>query len=87
MSHGHKRLLYASGDEVKPGDRIRYHGETGDIEFLIPDATGDPSMDWFLEEFPGGGVMVTATGFGRVFVAAADIDEDLELSARTEHPS
>jgi hypothetical protein len=46
------RFLFQSGDEVKPGDRIRYHGEPGGIEFVITEATGDPSRDWFLDEFP-----------------------------------
>jgi hypothetical protein len=45
VSHGHERFLYSSGDEVKPGDRIRYDGESGTIEFVIAEATGEPSKD------------------------------------------
>jgi hypothetical protein len=80
------RFLYQSGDEVKPGDRIRYHGEPGGIEFVITEATGDPSRDWFLDEFPEGGVMLRATGFGSVFVTDTDREEDLELIARSDSP-
>ena len=50
------RVLYPSGNEVKPGDRIRYHGEPGSIEFVITEATGEPARDWFLEELPGAAV-------------------------------
>ena len=78
------RVLYPSGDEVKPGDRIRYHGEPGSIEFVITEATGEPARDWLLEEFPAGGVMLTATGCGSVFLSGSAIDEDLELIARSD---
>jgi hypothetical protein len=81
------RVLYLSGDEVKPGDRIRYHGEPGSIEFVVTEATGEPARDWFLHEFPGGGVMLTATGFGSVFLSSSDVDEDLELIARSDGAS
>jgi hypothetical protein len=78
------RFLYPSGHEVKPGDRIRYHGEPGDVQFVVTEATGEPSTDWFLEEFPGGGVMLTATGFGSVFLADTHTEDALELIARSD---
>jgi hypothetical protein len=51
---------------------------------MITEATGSSSMDRFLEESPAGRVMLTATEFGKVFLAAADIDDDLELIARSD---
>jgi hypothetical protein len=78
-----KRFNYPSGEHVKPGDRILYHGEPGEVEFVVADHTGDPSKDWYLEQFPGGGFMITAKGFGSVFLGEGDIDEDLEFVARS----
>ena len=82
-----RRFLYPSGDAVKPGDRIRYHGEPGGIEFVITEATDVPSRDWFLGEFPGGGVMLRTAGFGNVFVTDTNGEEDLELMARSDGPA
>jgi hypothetical protein len=78
-----KRFKYQSGEEVKPGDRIRYHGEPGEVEFIVADRSGDPQRDWYLGQFPGGGFMIIANGFGGVFVGESDIDEDLEFVARS----
>jgi hypothetical protein len=54
------------------------------VEFVIADATGDPSKDWYLEQFPGGGFMITAKGFGSVFLGEDDIDEDLAFVSRSD---
>jgi hypothetical protein len=78
-----KPFKYPSGQDVKPGDQILYHGEPGEVEFVVADRTGDPSKDWHIEQFPGGGFMITAKGFGSVFLAESDIDEDLEFVSRS----
>lgn len=74
--------LYLSGEEVKSGDQIRFHGEPGEVEFVVTALTGDSSMDWYVEEHPGGGVMITAKGFGSVFLPTGAIDERLEFVSR-----
>ena len=73
---------YLSGEEVKNGDRILFHGEPGEVEFIITSVTGDSSMDWYVEQHPGGGVMITARGFGSVFLPVSAIDERLEFLSR-----
>jgi hypothetical protein len=78
-----KPPVYLSGKEVKNGDRIRFHGEPGEVEFVVTDVTGDASMDWYLEEHPGGGVMITAKEFGSVFLPTSAIDERLEYVSRS----
>jgi hypothetical protein len=78
-----KVVLYQSGDEVRRGDRIRYHGEPGEVEFVVTELTGDPQMDWYVREFSGGGIMIKASGFGNVFLPEAD--EHLELVSRGAH--
>jgi hypothetical protein len=75
-------FVYESGEEVKSGDRIIYHGEPGKVEFVVVGLTGDRAMDWYVEQFPGGGFMVNANGVGSVFLGESDIDEDLEFVSR-----
>src|SRR5574340_690277 len=55
---------YPSGEAVQAGDRIKYHGESGQVEFVVSRPQGDPAHDWYLQEFPGGGIMIRAAGFG-----------------------
>jgi hypothetical protein len=70
-------VTYLSGDEIRSGDRVLYHGESGFVEFVAK--AGDPETRWYVETF-GGGCMIVAQGFGRVFVSQPD--EDLELVGR-----
>ena len=79
-----KTFAYTSGEDVREGDRIRYHGEIGTVEFVAAEKVGNPSRDWFVEELHGGGVMINAKSFGPVFLSPDDIDEHLEFIARRE---
>jgi len=76
-------LRYRSGEEIRRGDRILYHGQPAEIEFVASE-TGDPGTEWFVKEF-GGGVMIS----GSIFIATeflADY-EDLEFVARVQQSS
>jgi hypothetical protein len=78
-------LRYRSGEEIKRGDRVLFHGEPGTIELVATDPQ-DPEQAWYLKEF-GGGVQVSEPKhFGRAFVRAESIDEyeDLEFVSRAE---
>lgn len=77
-------LRYLSGDEVRAGDRIRFHGEDGTVEFVVLERVGDPTLDWHLEQHPEGGLMIIANSFGRVFLTPVSIDERLELVTHKE---
>jgi hypothetical protein len=57
-------LTYLSGEEIQSGDRIRYHGEPGHVEFVAE--RGDPETGWYVEQC-GSGCMILAQSFGRVF--------------------
>ena len=80
-------LTYLSGEEIQAGDRILYHGESGRIEFVVKrgertprvDEVVDEVMEWYVEQF-GGGCMVDAPNWGRIFVT--EPDDDLEFVAR-----
>jgi hypothetical protein len=83
-----KTPMYLSGEEVRRGDRILFHGEPGEVEFVVIGVTGDASMDWHVEQYPGGGVMIAARGFGRVFLPISSaIDERLEFVSRGNDPA
>lgn len=78
-------LRYPSGEEIKPGDRILFHGEPGEIELVATDAQ-DQEQAWYVEQF-GGGIMISVPKhFGRVFIHADSIaeEEDLEFVARVD---
>jgi hypothetical protein len=75
-------FLYQSGEEVRCGDHIRFHGEEGLVEFVVLDKVGDDALDWYLEEYPGGGLMLRANNFGNVFLRGNDIDEELVFLSR-----
>jgi hypothetical protein len=77
-----KPFIYTTGEDIRKGDRITYHGEPGEVEFVVTGLVGDSEMDWYAQQFPGGGIMVTASRFGNVFVGVDDIDETLEPKSR-----
>ncbi len=69
---------YLTGEEIRSGDHVLFHGEPGQIEFV---ASREGSQTaWYAEHF-GGGFMIRTPTFGRVFVSQAD--EDLEFVARS----
>jgi hypothetical protein len=77
-----RSFTYQSGEELRKGDRITYHGNPREVEFVLVDPTGEAATDWYLEKFPGGGIMINAKGFGNVFLEESDTDEDLEFVSR-----
>lgn len=77
-------LTYPSGEDVREGDCVRYLGEVGSIEFLALERAADAATDWYAEQFPGGGVMILAESFGRVFLSPVDFEGHLEFIARRE---
>jgi hypothetical protein len=77
-----KRLAYVTGEDIRQGDRITYHGEPGEVDFVVTGLAGDPQMDWYAQQCPGGGVMIIASGLGSVFLGIDDIAEPLEFKSR-----
>ena len=64
--------FYQSGEQIKPGDRVRLHGEPGEVE-LVADS----------DEHEGGVMVVEPKVFGRLFISAPVSQyEDLEFVAR-----
>lgn len=80
-------LIYYSGETIQAGDRVRYHGEKGYVDFVVTEESGNETYDWSVEEYPGGGVMIVAEGFGNVFIDAAQLDDFLEFVGRSSENS
>lgn len=75
-------LRYQSGEEIKPGDRVRHHRNPAEVELVATDPT-DPEQAWYIQEY-GGGVLVLESQLGRTFIDASSLAEyeDLEFVSR-----
>ena len=75
-------LKYQSGEDIREGDRVMFHGEPGEIEFVVDRFVGDPATDWYMREF-GPGVMVREPKhFGRAYIRDTMSNEDLMFVSR-----
>ena len=79
-----KTFIYQSGKEVKTGDRITYHGEPGEVQFVVSEKVGDGDLDWYMNGFSEGGFMITVRTFGSVFLTESAIGEDLQFVSRRD---
>ena len=75
-------FMYQSGQEIKKGDRVIFHGEPGEIEFVADKLVGDPAADWYVRELGGGVMIVEPKFFGHVFLRDTDEAEDLIFVSR-----
>ncbi len=74
---------YQGGQDIKRGDRVLFHGNAAEIEFVASDPE-DPEVNWYIKEY-GGCIMILDPQFtGRTFISADQIDnyEDLEFVSR-----
>jgi hypothetical protein len=73
-------FFYQSGERVRPGDRVRLHGEEAETESLH-DPADDPG-DYCVKECGGGVMVVEPKVFGRLFINDPVSYEDLEFVCR-----
>jgi hypothetical protein len=80
-------LKYQSGEEIKKGDRVLFHRESGQIELVAVEPTGDLENDWHMRKH-GGGIMILEDVLGRTFIPADQISDcvDLEFVSRADAP-
>ena len=78
------KFTYPTRQEARDGDRIKYHGEVGKVEFVALGGADDPNIIWYVQQYPPGGIMISAEGFGNVFLMLGDEHEDLEFVSRQE---
>jgi hypothetical protein len=80
-------IRYMDGKEIQKGDKIRYQGELGEVEFVVLERTGKADIDWYLEEYKQPGFMIKTDRFGRVFLTQDDVDESLQLPGAPPNPA
>lgn len=73
---------YSTGETIFSGDRIKYNGEMGEVDFIITRKSNDWNTYW--KEL-GEGVMLKVPSFGSVYVPFSD--EDLEFISRKDDAS
>jgi hypothetical protein len=76
-------LRYRSGEEIKKGDRVLFHGNPAEIELVAYDPN-DPETAWHVSEYGGGVVVSDPKVSGRTFIPRDALDEyeDLEFVSR-----
>jgi hypothetical protein len=75
-------FTYQSGEEIKQGDRVLFHGEPGEIELVADPLVNDPATDWYVKEH-GGGVMISEPKvFGRAFLTETNTALELKFVGR-----
>ena len=80
-------IKYQSGEEIKKGDHVLFHGEPAEVEFVVDKLTENAELDWYMKEF-GGGVMIREPNhFGAAFIQAESLPEteDLEFLSRADN--
>jgi len=75
-------FTYQSGEEIKKGDRVLFHGEPGEIEFVADPLVNDPETKWYVQEEGAGVMVVEPKVFGRAFISHTKQDEDLVFVSR-----
>lgn len=78
-------LKYRSGEEIKKGDCVLFHGNPAEIELVACDES-EPEAAWHMQEHGGGVLVRDPMVSGRTFVPADQIDEyeDLEFVSRSQ---
>ena len=77
-------LTYMTGQEIRKGDRVLFHGEPGEIELVADPLVPDPETDWYVQEYGGGVMILEPKQFGRAFLREPHTAEDLEFLARAD---
>jgi len=79
-------LNYRSGDAVRQGDRVRFHGNEAEIVLLADPERDDPEARWYVKEFGGGVLIADPSVSGHTFIDRNSLPhcEDLEFVARSQ---
>lgn len=60
-------LRYRSGEEIRNGDRVLFHGNPAEIDLVACDPN-DPEGAWHVREFGGGVMILDPLVSGRTFI-------------------
>ena len=76
-------MRYQSGEEIRKSDRVLFHGEPGEIEFVADKLVGDSEIDWHMENGGPGVMVLEPKVFGRAFIHDTEDAEDLQFVSRS----
>ena len=76
-------MRYKSGQEIRKGDKVLFHGEPGEIEFVVEKLVGDPTLDWHMKQHGPGVMVLEPRSSGRVYMSRPENAEDLEFVSRS----
>jgi hypothetical protein len=76
-------LKYRSGEEIKKGDHVLFHGNPAEVELVACDPR-ESEAAWYMKEFGGGVLVSDPMVSGRTFIPKEQLDEneDLEFVSR-----
>jgi hypothetical protein len=63
-------LKYQSGEEIRRGDRVLFHGQPGEVDFVVDGLSGDADMDWYFTKLGPGVMVLEPKHFGSAYVRA-----------------
>jgi len=75
-----------SGEAIRKGDRVRFHGNAAEIKLVADPESDDRESKWYVKEFGGGVLIADPSVSGHTFIDKDSllIYEDLEFVARAE---
>ena len=78
-------LKYRSGEEIRSGDQVLFHGNPAEIELVAFDPK-DPRQAWHVKEFGAGVLVSDPLVSGRTFIPKDSLPEyeDLKFVSRSE---
>lgn len=80
-------LRYRSGEEIRRGDRVLFHGNAAEVELVASDPNDpDPVVAWHMKESGGGVMILDPAVSGRTFIEKDSLEnyEDLEFVSRVQ---
>ena len=80
-------LRYRTGEEIRKGDRVRFHGNPAAVELVsLGPSDPNPEVVWHMKEFGGGVLISDPMVSGRTFIPHDQLDEyeDLEFVSREQ---
>lgn len=77
-----KAFKYQSGEEIRKGDHVLFHGNPGEVEFVVADPVTDPSLHWYLENEGPGVMILEPKVFGHAYIHTTEKAEDLVFVSR-----
>jgi hypothetical protein len=78
---------YMTGEDVRKGDCVTFHGEPSRVEFVAEPSIKDTETSWYVKEYGGGVMILEPRAFGRAFLRSPATMEDLILFSREDGTS